>query len=148
MSHFSVAVISQKIVDNFCEIKEMMQKIKKKYHIHLAISQIVTEDKSYESVIECDDYFSNMEFFEDKEKFIEVLKDDCCVAKRKVKLKDGKIENFWIKGEFNPCGCGSNVFHKIYDGKHLYGVCNACKKDIYEFDFEQEYIDNSEWEDI
>jgi len=64
---------------------------------------------------------------------------------RKIKLKDGEIEGFWIKGERNPCGCGSNCFHEEYDGKILYGVCNACKSDIYEFKYDEAYINNSEW---
>jgi hypothetical protein len=53
--------------------------------------------------------------------------------KRKTKLKDGEIQSFYIKGEKNPCGCGSNCFHKQDDGEKIYGVCNACKQDIYEY---------------
>ncbi len=52
--------------------------------------------------------------------------------KRKTKLKDGEVEAFWIKGERNPCGCGGNVFFVQDDGKKMYGVCSACKRDIYE----------------
>ena len=70
------------------------------------------------------------------------------MTKRKVKLKDGEINSFWYKGDRNPCGCGSNLFHEVYDGEHLYGVCNACNRDIYEFEFEQDYIDKSEWREI
>lgn len=33
---------------------------------------------------------------------------------------------------YNPCGCGSNVYHLEYDGKTIFGVCNVCEKDIYE----------------
>ena len=29
------------------------------------------------------------------------------------------------------CLCGSNVYHYEYDGKKIYGVCNACSEDIY-----------------
>lgn len=39
---------------------------------------------------------------------------------------------YWVKGQKNPCNCGSNVFHQEYDGKTIYGVCNACNTDIYE----------------
>lgn len=50
---------------------------------------------------------------------------------RKTKLKNGEIETFFVKGEMNPCGCGSNCFHKEDDGYKTYGVCNSCGKDIY-----------------
>ena len=70
------------------------------------------------------------------------------MAKRKVKLKDGEIESFWYKGEMNPCHCGSNLFHEEYDGNNLYGVCNACNRDLYIFRFDEEYINNSKWKDI
>ena len=62
---------------------------------------------------------------------------------RTIKLKDGKVEAFIVKGERNPCGCGSNVFHKEkdHDTNIVYGVCNACEKDIYE------YEDNSDFEE-
>ena len=33
---------------------------------------------------------------------------------------------------YNPCGCGSNVYHLEYDEKTIFGVCNVCGKDIYE----------------
>lgn len=65
---------------------------------------------------------------------------------RKIKLKDGKIENFWIKGTRNPCNCGSNLFHKTDTGSKIICVCNACGKDIYEQkDYEpfEEYTNNS-----
>lgn len=29
------------------------------------------------------------------------------------------------------CSCGANVFHYEYDGKNIYGVCNACDQDLY-----------------
>jgi hypothetical protein len=65
--------------------------------------------------------------------------------KRKVKLKDGEVESFWYKENKNPCGCGSNVFHKELEGIRLFGVCNACDEDLYEFSYEEDYIENSEW---
>jgi len=61
--------------------------------------------------------------------------------------KNGEVEGFFIKGERNPCGCGSNVFHKEYNGKTLFGVCNACERDIYEYYDDQDYIDKSQWKD-
>lgn len=66
---------------------------------------------------------------------------------RKIKLKDGEIQTFWYRGKRNPCGCGSNCFHEEHDDTHLYGVCNACDRDIYEFEYDIEYIKNSEWKD-
>lgn len=41
--------------------------------------------------------------------------------------------------ENNPCGCGSNCYHYEYDGEKIYGVCNACKTDIYEM--KPEYVE-------
>lgn len=29
------------------------------------------------------------------------------------------------------CSCGANVYHYEYDGNEIYGVCNACGKDVY-----------------
>lgn len=56
------------------------------------------------------------------------------MEKRKKKLKNGVVEGFFRKGVRNPCGCGSNCFHKEDDGVTTYGVCNACKQDIYEYE--------------
>lgn len=53
------------------------------------------------------------------------------MGKRKIELIKGKIKNYWINGEKNPCGCGSHVYHCETDGHILYGVCNACYTDIY-----------------
>ena len=69
------------------------------------------------------------------------------INKRKIKFKNGEIECFWEKGKRNPCKCGSNLFHEEYSGTHIYGVCNACDMDIYEFKFDKEYIQKSEWKD-
>lgn len=65
------------------------------------------------------------------------------MSKRKIKLLDGDIQSFWIKGEKNPCGCGSNCFHKESNEKEVYGVCNSCGLDIYNYS-NYEYFD--EWE--
>lgn len=65
-----------------------------------------------------------------------------------IKLTDNEIESFFIKGQRNPCGCGSNLYHQVYNGEHLYGVCNACKRYIYEIEYDEEYIKNSEWRDV
>lgn len=62
---------------------------------------------------------------------------------RQVKLKDGRVESFYVTGQMNPCGCGSNLFHKENDGKHTYGVCNSCDKDIYTYEVRLEF---DEWE--
>lgn len=66
---------------------------------------------------------------------------------RKIKLIDGEIQSFFIKKTLNPCGCGSNVYHQEFDGEKLFGVCNACKRDIYEFEYDEDYIKNSEWQE-
>lgn len=62
---------------------------------------------------------------------------------RTIKLLNGTVEACIVKGEKNPCGCGSNIFHyeKDHDENKVYGVCNACGRDIYEhkdnFDFKE-----------
>ena len=57
-------------------------------------------------------------------------------GKRKIQYcEDGVLcHSYVLDGgkTFNPCGCGSNVYHLEYDGKTIFGVCNACGKDIYE----------------
>ena len=42
------------------------------------------------------------------------------------------VWTFFISGQRNPCGCGSNCYHEEYDGEKVIGVCNACNQDIYE----------------
>lgn len=64
------------------------------------------------------------------------------MRKRKVKLKDGQIQSFYIKGEKNPCNCGCNYFHKQNDNTTTYGVCNSCGKDIYIYKEKEEF---AEW---
>ena len=55
-------------------------------------------------------------------------------AKRLTQCYDDD-EEIWqyADKERNPCGCGSNCFHYEYDriNNVIYGVCNACEKDIY-----------------
>ena len=62
--------------------------------------------------------------------------------KRTIKLLDGEIESFIIKGQRNPCGCGSNLFHLQNDDENTYGVCNGCKVDIYKYNEKREF---EEW---
>lgn len=62
--------------------------------------------------------------------------------KRKIKLLNGEIQSFWVKGEMNPCGCGSNLYHLENDEKDTYGVCNCCDKDIYIYN---EKVEFKEW---
>ena len=66
---------------------------------------------------------------------------DSITKKRKFQYyDDGEYyHNYLVNGENNPCGCGSNVYHLEYDGKKIYGVCNACNTDIYEY--KDEYIE-------
>lgn len=54
--------------------------------------------------------------------------------KRKTQCyKDNKkIWCYYSSDSLNPCGCGSNCYHYEFDGKKIYGVCNACDTDIYE----------------
>ena len=66
---------------------------------------------------------------------------DSIPEKRKIQYYDNSkyYHSYWVEGEKNPCGCGSNVYHLEYDGKKIYGVCNACNADIYEY--KDEYIE-------
>lgn len=63
---------------------------------------------------------------------------------------DNGIWCYFIKGEKNPCGCGSNCYHYEYDAvaKKIYGVCNACNRDIYEVKEEnvQELLGKGIWQ--
>lgn len=43
--------------------------------------------------------------------------------------KQDKLWNYHIGGRC--CSCGANVYHYEYDGENIYGVCNACGKDLY-----------------
>lgn len=52
--------------------------------------------------------------------------------------EDEEIECFMSQGG-NSCGCGSNCYHLEFDGTHVYGVCNACHRDVYEV--KPEYIE-------
>lgn len=60
---------------------------------------------------------------------------------------DGGIWSYYVSGQMNPCGCGSNCYHYEYDGRRVYGVCNACKKDIYEVvpRYESDYLTKGVW---
>lgn len=52
---------------------------------------------------------------------------------------DGKYGIWQYYGEErNPCGCGSNCFHKEYDGKNIWCICNSCNTKIY--GVKEEYI--------
>ena len=55
--------------------------------------------------------------------------------------ESGNMWQYFVPKENNPCGCGSNCYHYEYDriDNRIYGVCNACNKDIYEM--KQEYIE-------
>jgi len=57
------------------------------------------------------------------------------MGKRIPVKRDGKVVTFMVPGERNPCGCGSNCFHQQYDVDEdiTYGVCNACRIDIYTY---------------
>lgn len=43
--------------------------------------------------------------------------------------KQDKLRDYHIGGQC--CPCGANVYHYEYDGNEIYGVCNACGKDLY-----------------
>jgi len=62
--------------------------------------------------------------------------------KRQIKLLDGEIHTFFIKGQKNPCGCGSNCYHEENTENETFGVCNACDRDIYTYDKKEEF---KEW---
>ena len=52
--------------------------------------------------------------------------------KRKIQYYNDESRGIWtymVKGESNPCGCGSNCYHKEYEpeSETLFCVCNACR---------------------
>ena len=66
---------------------------------------------------------------------------DAIPEKRKVQYYEDS-NNIWCyysSDSLNPCGCGSNCYHYEFDGKKIYGVCNACDTDIYEV--KDEYVE-------
>ena len=74
------------------------------------------------------------------------------VKQRKTQYYNDNRSGVWcyfIKGEMNPCGCGSNCYHYEQDvntGK-IYGVCNACEEDIYEVkeEYVSEHLEKGIW---
>ena len=63
-----------------------------------------------------------------------ILENEC----KQAKVKERKIQcypdskapwAYFLNGV--GCDCGANCFHYEYDGKTIYGVCNACGKDLY-----------------
>ena len=69
--------------------------------------------------------------------------------RRKIQYcEDNKtIHSYYVPHERNPCGCGSNLYHLQYDVKNIYGVCNACKEDLYIYndDVIQENLNKGIW---
>lgn len=57
------------------------------------------------------------------------------------------VWSYFISGQKNPCGCGSNLYHYQYDGEKLYCVCNSCSCDIYEIreEYIEELLDKGVW---
>lgn len=45
------------------------------------------------------------------------------------------------------CNCGCNVYHYEYDGKKIYGVCNACGEDVYilKHEYVEETLNKGIW---
>lgn len=67
-------------------------------------------------------------------------------------VKDGPW-CYFISGKKNPCGCGSNCFHQEQDTEtgNVYGVCNVCKRDIYQLEGEehiQEELSKGVWKEV
>lgn len=60
--------------------------------------------------------------------------------KRLVKCKNGEIQNFWFKGDKNPCNCGSNLFHEQLIDNKVIGVCNNCHTHLYDFGYVKDDI--------
>lgn len=60
---------------------------------------------------------------------------------------DESIWSYYTAGTMNPCGCGSNCYHFEFDGERVIGVCNACRRDIYEVlpEFTDKYLSKGKW---
>lgn len=55
---------------------------------------------------------------------------------------------YFLHNEFNPCNCGSNLFHFELENNNILGVCNLCKSDIYEVndeDYKNELLSKGIW---
>jgi hypothetical protein len=62
-------------------------------------------------------------------------------------LDDRDSIHTYFTHDRNPCGCGSNCYHKEYDpdDEKVYGVCNACNMDIYEYEDTEEVLGEGIW---
>lgn len=72
--------------------------------------------------------------------------------KRRLSQRHNDSSNLWqyyTGNGSNPCGCGSNCFHYEYDkvDNTIYGVCNACNKDIYVVreEYKEEKLKEGKW---
>lgn len=73
--------------------------------------------------------------------------------KRKIQYTEypTDITNIWcyfISNEDNPCNCGSNLVHFELENNNIYGVCNACKTDIYKINdenYKNELLNKGIW---
>lgn len=70
--------------------------------------------------------------------------------RRKILCHPDGEQNVWtyyVAKQANPCGCGSNCYHYEFDGKDIFGVCNACHEDVYQIkeEFIEEYLERGVW---
>lgn len=50
---------------------------------------------------------------------------------KKVQYHDnGKVWEYILEGF--RCNCGANVFHRVFDGGVVFGVCNGCGRVVWE----------------
>ncbi|WP_270466983.1 hypothetical protein [Butyribacter intestini] len=72
---------------------------------------------------------------------------ECYEDLRQMSHENGKVWCYYSSDSLNPCGCGSNCYHYEFDGKKIYGVCNACDTDIYEMknEFVKEKLKQGIW---
>ena len=71
-------------------------------------------------------------------------------SQRKILCHADGEQNIWtyyVGKQRNPCGCGSNCYHYEFDGKDIFGVCNACYADVYQVkeEFIGEYLERGVW---
>lgn len=91
----------------------------------------------------------NGEFYPCKQDIFDKTYEKCEEEPKILKQYDekGNLENYWVRGEKNPCGCGSNLFHYQYDGDTIVCVCNSCKAEIYTIkdEYKEEELKKGVW---
>ncbi len=111
--------------------------------------KILHHDTSFDKITEIEYYGG----FNGKEKARDAIKEAqllaCEIMKKELNRPSPNTKQYYYNGERlwtyysdDRCPtCGSNCFHKEYDGKFIYGICNGCDNKVYVI--KQEYVDDN-----